>query len=137
MFKRGDKLYSILHNRCPRCQEGRFYKVCNPYRLGRLFAMHSRCDRCGLRYLIETGFWYGAMYVNYALGVAITVAVFVITSGLLGLDLQRSLLIAVGALVVLTPVMLKWSRLIWISFFVRYDPKAIEDFKNHKARQNA
>lgn len=99
--------------------------------------LHEICDRCGLRYLIETGFWYGAMYVNYALGVAITVAVFVLTSGVLGVDLERALLIAIGVLVLLMPVMLKLSRLIWINFFVRCDPKAAEVFALGKARGSA
>lgn len=35
--------------------------------------MHSNCPNCNLRYEVEPGFWFGAMYVSYALTVGIMV----------------------------------------------------------------
>lgn len=41
--------------------------------------MHTNCSSCGLRYELEVGFFWGAMYVGYALNVALSVMLGVIT----------------------------------------------------------
>ena len=74
---KGTKLYSILFQKCPRCHEGELFKNRNPYYLKQIFDMPERCEKCGQLYQLEPSFFYGAMYVNYALTVAIAVAVFI------------------------------------------------------------
>ena len=78
MLKKGTKLYSILTGSCPKCHEESMYVDRNPYSLGKLFKMHERCSNCGTKYKIEPSFFYGAMYVSYAVGIAFAVAAFVI-----------------------------------------------------------
>lgn len=41
--------------------------------------MYERCPECGLRYELEVGFFWGAMYIGYAINVAISVAIGVAT----------------------------------------------------------
>jgi hypothetical protein len=50
----------------------------NAYAVSDTMKMHEHCGHCGLRYKMEPNFFFGAMYVSYALAVAICVAVFVI-----------------------------------------------------------
>ena len=76
---KGYKIYSILTGACPVCHEESMYKENNPYKLKHIHDMHERCSNCGTKYQIEPSFFYGAMYVSYALGVAIAVATFMIT----------------------------------------------------------
>lgn len=92
--------------------------------------MQDHCKSCGLRYQIEPSFFFGAMYVSYGLAVAIGIAVFAIVM-LLGSDLLESFFWIGGVLFVLMPYITRWSRNIYINFFVDYDPDAA-----HKATEN-
>ena len=69
-------LYSILGFKCPYCHTGDFF-VSHPYDLRHTGDVHDHCGHCGRRFNIEPGFYYGAMYVSYAIGVAAMVTVFV------------------------------------------------------------
>ncbi len=126
MLKKGSKLYSILTGRCPRCHQESMYSETNPYRLGSLFDMHERCSHCGTKYNMEPSFFYGAMYVSYAVGIAFAVAAFVIAFLFIGTNLINTFIAIVATLVVFMPVIIRLSRNIWINFFINYDPKAIK-----------
>lgn len=121
---KGKKLYSILTGTCPVCQEESMYKEKNPYKLGRLFDMHERCSHCGTKYKIEPSFFFGAMYVSYAVGIAFAVAAFVISFFFFGSELVTSFVAIVGTLIVFMPVIIRLSRNIWINFFFSYDENA-------------
>lgn len=121
-FLKGTKLYSIFTGTCPVCQQESMYLESNPYKLTRIFKMHERCSNCGVKYKIEPSFFYGAMYVSYAVGVAFAVAAFIISHLLLGLGLVASFFAIMGTLIVFGPVIMRLSRNIWINFFLHYDP---------------
>ena len=77
MGYQGTKLYSILHAKCPKCHQGDFFETSNPYNLKKFDKMYNRCAVCAEDFERETGFYYGAMYVSYALTVAFGVALYV------------------------------------------------------------
>lgn len=120
MLKKGSKLYSIFTGCCPRCHEESMYLDKNPYNLGNIYKMHDKCSHCGQLYKIEPSFFYGAMYVSYALGVAIGVAAFIISYVFIGWGLKESFFAIVAALILLMPINMRLSRNIWINFFVSY-----------------
>lgn len=93
--------------------------------------MHEHCGHCGLHYSLEPSFFFGAMYVSYALGVALSVAIFVIAK-MLGADMLEAFFWIFGLLMVSLPIVTRVSRTIWINFFVSYDPSAEARFKNAK-----
>ena len=76
MLKKGSKLNSILTGSCPTCQEESMYLDKNPYNITNVYKMHENCSHCGTKYKMEPSFFYGAMYVSYALGIAFGVAAF-------------------------------------------------------------
>ncbi len=93
--------------------------------------MPSRCPECGQPYELEVGFWYGTGYVSYALTVALSVASFVAWYVLIGMSVNDNRFfwwmgINIFLLVVLQPWLMRLSRVIYLYFFVRYDP----DYKN-------
>src|ERR1700674_1740133 len=60
-------LGDVLHQRCPRCRQGRIFR----YSIFRGFPkMHERCPVCDLKFDREPGYFLGAMYVSYGLGIA-------------------------------------------------------------------
>lgn len=122
MLKKGSKINSILTGSCPKCQNESMYVNSNPYALGQVLKMHERCSHCNTKYKIEPSFFYGAMYVSYAVGVAFAVAAFVISNLILGADLVATFISIIGTLIVFMPVIMRLSRNIWINFFMSYDP---------------
>ena len=126
MLKKGSKLNSILTGTCPRCQEEKMYVNKNPYKLASLFEMNEKCSICELHYQIEPSFFYGAMYVNYALTVIVCVATFVIAKLLLNFTLTSTIIAIISALVILMPINSRLSRNIYINMFVSYEKDAIK-----------
>ncbi len=90
--------------------------------------MPQKCPVCGQPMEIEIGFYYGTGYVSYALTVAISVTTFIAYWVLFGISIDdNSLFIWLGAniaiLVFMLPYLMRLSRAIWLSFFVKYDPE--------------
>ena len=124
LLKKGNKLYSVLYNYCPKCHIGKFWPVNNPYR--NILVMNNgdigSCKNCNFKYEMEPGFWYGAMYVSYAITVFIAMLVwFIIHSINDEIDLLIQIFTISLSLIFLFPVVYFLSRLIWINFFVSYD----------------
>lgn len=126
MFKKGTKLYSIVYGKCPNCHEGDFFK--HPFTIHpkKVTQLHEKCNKCGLKYMIEPSFFYGAMYVSYALTVALSAIVFIISKLVFNLTLLQSFAAIVIALLVLTPINLRLARTLWINIFVSYQSKPKE-----------
>jgi len=123
MLKKGSKLNSILTGSCPRCQNESMYLDENPLHFSKILKMNENCSHCGLKYQLEPSFFYGAMYVSYGLNVALSVAVFVISFLFLSLSLKTTFISILVANIVLYPFVLRWSRNIYINFFVSFDKK--------------
>ncbi|WP_348798360.1 DUF983 domain-containing protein [Flavobacterium adhaerens] len=122
MLKKGSKLYSILTGTCPKCMKESMYADKNLLHLGSVLKMNEKCSHCGLKYQIEPSFFYGAMYVSYALNVAIGIATFIIAFLFFGADIQTTFIAIIITLVITFPIVLRWSRNIYINMFVSYDP---------------
>ena len=119
----GSKMYSVLYNKCPRCHIGRFWASNNPFK--NMFSSYEEtcktCDNCCLFYELETGFWYGSMYVSYAISVAVMVLFWSLTTFFFPIiNIFNEILIIVLAILLVSPVNYHLSRLIWINFFIKY-----------------
>ncbi|MBC3757937.1 DUF983 domain-containing protein [Hyunsoonleella sp. SJ7] len=123
MFKKGTKLYSILTGSCPKCHQESMYSNKNAYVFSETLKVNERCSHCNTKYRIEPSFFYGAMYVSYAVGIAFAVAAFVISNLFLGAGLKATFISIVGTLVVFMPIIMRLSRNIWINLFMSYDEK--------------
>ncbi|WP_115123041.1 DUF983 domain-containing protein [Marinirhabdus gelatinilytica] len=125
MGLKGTKIYSIFTGKCPVCHTGPMYKNSNPYHFSQTLEMHEHCPHCHVKFKIEPSFFYGAMYVSYAVGVAIAVAAFIIAFFFIGLGRLHTFFVIMGTLIVLLPVILRLSRNIWINFFFKFDGKKV------------
>lgn len=124
LLGKGNKLYSIFKMKCPQCHEGEFFES-HPYNLKKAGNLHETCSVCGVKYSKEPGFYYGAMYVNYGLGVALFVALWVsfnLFFPSVGVGWQIGLIIFFT--VILTPYMYALSKIIWANLFMKYDEDA-------------
>lgn len=123
MFK-GSKLYSIATNTCPHCHEGAFFKTKNPYDLKDFDKINPSCPYCGESFQREPGFYIGAMYVSYALSVAMVITAFVGFVIIFGFDIEYVLAVLIPAIIILLPVLFRSARIIWLNIFVSYDSES-------------
>ena len=123
-MKKGSKLYSIATMTCPQCQESHMM-IANPYRFSTMGEVKDKCEVCGLDLKPEPGFYYGAMYVSYALGVAVFVSIWASCNWFfdnVGVWTQISLVLI--ALIGLGPYLYALSKVIWANFFFSYKANA-------------
>jgi hypothetical protein len=86
--------------------------------------MHADCPVCKLHFEREPGFFQGSMYVSYALGVALSVAV-VLLNWMVGFNPIAYFISNTLALIVLAPLLFRWSRALYLNIFISYDKKSI------------
>ena len=122
---KGNKIYSIFTGKCPVCHSGNMYKYKKAYSISQSLKMHEHCSHCKTKFKIEPSFFYGAMYVSYAVGIAVAVAAFTIAYGMIGLGLKSSFVAIVTTLIVLSPLITRVSRNIWINFFFSFDKSKV------------
>ena len=121
VFKKGDKLYSILNLKCPKCHEGDLFLHSNPYQIKDFAGMPESCSVCGQPYVLESGFYWGSMYLNYIGSVAMGGIIFLLMFYLFHFSFL-AIIITMGILLVLvSPLLFRYSRAAWINIFVKYD----------------
>ena len=124
---------SVTGCRCPRCREGNLFK--NPVSINfrKNMEMNTQCPVCGQPTEIEVGFYYGTSYVSYGITVVLSVLTLLLWWVLIGLSTDDNrffywLIFNSVLLICLQPWLMRFSRSLWISWFVRYDP----DWKIHQ-----
>lgn len=130
MINKGTALYSIFKGVCPKCHEESMYTNKNPYILVDVIKINQQCSHCKTKYRLEPSFFFGAMYVSYAVGIAFAVAAFVISYLFFGASLTTTFIAIVGTLVVFAPIIMRLSRNIWINFFIHYDKSMAKKVTN-------
>ncbi len=114
------KLKAVLNGKCPRCKEGDMFKF-GAYNLRNFDKMYDNCPKCSLRYEPEPGFYYGAMYVNYAFSVALfvilgTVVFYVFDNP----DIWVYASTIFGTVILITPLLFRYSRIVYLHVFGRF-----------------
>ncbi|RZJ33312.1 MAG: DUF983 domain-containing protein [Flavobacterium sp.] len=126
MLKKGTKLYSILTGTCPKCQLESMYVNKNPFIITETMKMHDHCGHCGTKYKMEPNFFFGAMYVSYAVAVLIGILIFLTAYFGFKANVKTSFLSIFVGLIVLMPWITRISRNIYINMFMDYDPNAVK-----------
>jgi uncharacterized protein (DUF983 family) len=125
MIPKESVLYSIIHEKCPRCHEGDLFVNKNPYYKLAFRKMYSNCKVCGQPTEPEPGFYQGAMYASYGVSLAIC---FVLGGIMLltNLSAEAILISLCVVLILLLPWIFRVSRMIWLNIFIRYNPKVVQ-----------
>jgi uncharacterized protein (DUF983 family) len=100
---------AMLQQLCPRCHIGQIFRTG--------MTMNDPCPHCGLVFQREEGYFLGAMYASYLIGLVILIPIYFVLSAFL--PTWNSFLVAVLALipyVPLTPFVFRYSRVLWIYF---------------------
>jgi len=126
MIRKGMKLYSILFGACPKCHQESMYVEKNPYILTDTLKINDTCSHCSTRYRMEPSFFYGSMYVSYGVGIAFALIAFAISYLIFESSLMTAFIAIIGTLVSLMPLIMRWSRNIWINLFMSYDKSLVK-----------
>ena len=115
---------AIIDHKCPRCREGDIFVYSLWQKPSKFIKTHKNCPHCNLMYEREPGFFFGAMYVSYAL----TMAIFLGSTFFLYFffgdpSTLTYIFTVVGAVLLLTPVVFRYSRTLYLHGFggVKYD----------------
>ena len=109
-------LAHILKDECPKCHHGKVFRTSLlSFNIGK---MNKECPECHLNFTKEPGFYWGAMFVSYGLGIAEAFIAYFICR-ILGTDTFDliNLWIAIGTIVLLSPFNFKLARLVWLYIF--------------------
>lgn len=118
-------LKAALHAKCPKCRTGNMFAN-GMYNFGGQ-KMHTNCPHCNFQFEVEPGYFYVAMFVSYALNVALLVTLAVATYILTGSKnpwLYCGILLSMAF--VLSPINFRYSRVIllyWLTPGVHFDPE--------------
>ena len=110
----------ILRQRCPRCRTGAIFR----YSIFRGFPkMHERCPVCDLKFDREPGYFLGAMYVSYGLGIAIVTLIAALLWSVTGWWITKDTIWAVVLFLPLAPTITLFARVLWIYLDQTIDPE--------------
>lgn len=123
-----NRTLALLNCKCPQCQTGDMF-ITGSTNLKGFTKMYDNCQVCGLKYEIEPGFFWGAMYVSYAL----TTGLMLVTCAVLVLgfnDPEFWVYVAtITSLVLLTlPWVFRYSRVLMIYLFspIRFNKNLVK-----------
>jgi uncharacterized protein (DUF983 family) len=129
MAQKSNSFISVLTFKCPKCHEGDLFYNKHIYQYKGFFDMPDQCPKCGQDFQMEPGFYFGAMYVSYALTIAINVAIFVALLVFKVYSLTNFFIVAGIVLLITLPYIFKISRSVWIAMMIKYDSHAIENYE--------
>lgn len=104
---------NILKEKCPKCHQGQVFAKKGNIFLFQLPKMHTHCSHCNHKFEKEPGYFFGSMFVSYALLVAEMVVLFLIAYQFINSFLTIVGLIATMA-VLWSTFNFRLSRMIWI-----------------------
>jgi uncharacterized protein (DUF983 family) len=122
MINKDSKFYSIIHQTCPQCHEGKMFA--SPAYSTTFMKMHNNCPQCGLDLIQEPSFYFGAMYFSYAIQVVIFVVVYFVLRYTVKPDVNTYIQWTIALVILLLPLNYRVSRVMWINLFINYQAKS-------------
>lgn len=113
-------IWAIIVLKCPNCRKEKLFKNPNLFNLKEIADMPEKCPNCGQDFVIETEFYYGAMFVSYALTALIMFFFMGLDILITGYLYFKELLIYIGLLILGWTYWFRVSRAIWLTFYVKW-----------------
>lgn len=111
---------AIVRQMCPRCREARIFRKS-------IFTgfpgMWPECAKCGLKFEREAGYFLGAMYISYGLGLMAIVGIGLVLWTFTHWTLMKVTFWAILLFLPLAPTITLFSRVLWIYLDQAIDPE--------------
>ena len=108
------RILAILMLKCPRCLRGVVFSG--------ILKMNRNCPVCQLEYVREPGYFLGAMYFSYGMSIIVALP-FVIVLMRFGVSLVATFVFAFLFLAILSPILVRYSRVLWLHLEQLVDPR--------------
>jgi len=119
------KFQALIHSKCPKCHIGKVFEGYT-YSVSKQ-KMNEFCPHCALKFEVEPGYFYAAMYVSYAFSVAEVITFALITYLITQSESPWVYLAAISlAILAFAPFNFRYSRLVLLHYLtpkVNYDPR--------------
>ena len=86
--------------------------------------MKDNCDVCGQDFVIEPGFYFGAMFIGYGFMVWLSFGLVGILHWVLDWSLMASAIVLIVLSAIFFVYIFRLARSIWIGVNVKYDPQS-------------
>ncbi|WP_116770062.1 DUF983 domain-containing protein [Maribacter litoralis] len=118
MSIRDNKLIKILAYKCPRCGLESAFEKQTGISIFAIPRMKKQCSNCQFRFIKEPGFYYGAMYVSYALTISEAIITFLIAQQFYETTFDPRIIGVISiVIVILMWYNYKLSRMVWLNLF--------------------
>lgn len=120
-------LKSVLEQKCPKCRTGLMFES-STYNLTKFDKMNSSCPVCKQDFVVEPGFYTGAMYFSYAINVAIVLFLGLGTQLIFNPNIFVLVSVVTLGVILAVPFTFRYSRLLMIYLFsgINFDENKIQ-----------
>ncbi len=118
------KLYATFALKCPRCHEGDLFPT-PTFSFREPFDMNERCSVCNQDFVIEPGFYYGAMFISYIFTGWFSIGFVLFFHWVLDWSTLWSFALLLAVLAIFFVYIFRLARSVWIHLNVRYKPNAV------------
>jgi len=113
-------LWSAFKYNCPKCRKSKLFT--KPFDLAAPLAMHKNCPNCKLEFEPEPGFYFGAMFLSYAIdGLTLLPLTLILIFGF-DFNVYKVLGFVIFLKIILFVWLLRFSRSLWLHIYVKFDP---------------
>lgn len=113
------KVIDVLSCKCPKCKKDNIFSNRGSVFFFKMPKMNERCNTCNYKFEIEPGFFFGSMFVSYALGAGQMIACFIVFWHYLDLHPFKVFAIITLMLILLSNINFRVSRSIWSYMFYK------------------
>ncbi len=119
------KIAATIELKCPRCRTGKMFSG-SVFNIKQFDKMHEQCPNCNLKFEVEPGFWYGAMFVSYGFSILILI---VLGATLYYFFNDPSIWVYITAITLVSllavPLNFRLSRSVFLHLFgfIKFEPK--------------
>ena len=114
-------IINAFGNKCPNCNKGNIFKKGLLHFSFSFPKMNENCSNCGKKKKKEPGFFFGAMFVSYGLGVGEALITYFICMPFFEETFDLRIIPIIGVVILsLTLVNITLSRVIWFFMFMDY-----------------
>lgn len=134
MFGRHSKLRAIFRMKCPRCHQGDLYKTSI---FEGIYNMHDHCPKCNQALEPEPGFYWGAMYIGYALSSGYMLSGVALGIWGFGVSPMRAFAFTLVLGILIVPLTARLARSIWASGNISYNRRVSDEVAAREQQPDA
>lgn len=115
--------FAIINAKCPQCREGDMF-MHKWWQISKFVKFYQHCPNCNLRFDREPGFFHGAMFVSYAMIVAMVTTIWFVLYFIFNNPVfEIYIYTIVFSNIILLPILFRYSRVLYLYAFggVKFD----------------